>query len=115
MQKIAILGKPNVGKSSLFNRLKQQRDAIISDVSGTTRDLKKSEIFINDKVVQLIDTGGLDDSSELFQEVKKQSIQAAKRADIILYLVDGKKIPDDEDRKIFYDLQTITDKIALVV
>ncbi|HIO90697.1 MAG TPA: ribosome biogenesis GTPase Der [Campylobacterales bacterium] len=115
MEKIAIIGKPNVGKSSLFNRLVRSRDAIISDISGTTRDIKKSEVTINDKKATLIDTGGLDDSSTLFQVVRRQSIKAANDADVILYMIDGKLLPSDEDRKIFYELQKLTDKIALVI
>ncbi len=115
MEKIALIGKPNVGKSSLFNRLAKQRSAITSDVSGTTRDVKKSEIEINEKKALLIDTGGLDESNEMFKEVKKKSLEAAKDADIILYIVDGKLLPDENDKKIFYELQKLGKKIALVV
>ncbi len=115
MEKIALIGKPNVGKSSLFNRLAKQRSAITSDVSGTTRDVKKSEIEINEKKALLIDTGGLDESNEMFKEVKKKSLEAAKDADIILYMVDGKLLPDEDDKKIFYELQKLGKKIALVV
>ncbi len=115
MIKIALLGKPNVGKSSLFNRLSRKLDAITSDVSGTTRDIKKSEITINDKPVLLIDTGGLDDSTTLFQAVQSKSLQAAKEADIILYMVDGKMLPSDEDKQIFFSLQKLGKPIALIV
>ncbi len=115
MKKIAIIGKPNVGKSSLFNRLLKQRDAITSELAGTTRDIKKKIVVINDKEAQLIDTGGLDKGNELYDKIKEQSLKAADKADIILYMVDGKKIPDDEDKKIFYDLQKKVTNIALVV
>ncbi len=115
MQKIVLIGKPNVGKSSLFNRLAKRRDAITSDVSGTTRDVKKSEVLINEKKALLIDTGGLDESNEMFKEVKRKSLAAAKDADIILFLVDGKLLPDEDDKKIFYELQKLGKKIALVV
>ena len=115
METIALVGKPNVGKSSLFNRISRQRDAITSDVSGTTRDVKKAEVYINDKKAILVDTGGLDDRDEMFKEVQKKSLQAAKEADIILYMVDGKMLPDDEDKRIFYELQKSAKKIALVV
>ena len=60
MKTIAILGKPNVGKSSLFNRLCNQLDAITSDVSGTTRDIKKGVCRINGISCILLDTGGID-------------------------------------------------------
>ncbi len=115
MKKIALLGRPNVGKSSLFNRLSHKLDAITSDVSGTTRDIKKSTVKLGDKEVELIDTGGLDDSSTLFSKVKEKSLQAASQADIILYMVDGKMLPDDEDKKIFYELQSLNKPIALIV
>lgn len=115
MIKIALLGKPNVGKSSLFNRLSRKLDAITSDVSGTTRDVKKAQILLNEKPVLLIDTGGLDDSSTLFQAVQQKSLDAAKEADIILYMVDGKTLPSDEDKNTFFTLQKLGKPIALVV
>jgi len=115
MTKIAIIGKPNVGKSSLFNRILKQRSAIISDVSGTTRDVKKSEVMINETPAILIDTGGLDDSSTLFTTVREKSMQAAKDADIILYMVNGKMLPDEDDKKIFFQLQKLGKVIALVI
>ncbi len=115
MKNIALLGRPNVGKSSLFNRLAKERIAITSDVSGTTRDTRNKDIFINEKPCTIIDTGGLDDSSELFENVRKKSLDTAKKADVILYMVDGKSIPQDEDKKIFYELQKLDVPIALVV
>ena len=115
MKKIALLGKPNVGKSSLFNRIARKLNAITSDVSGTTRDIKKTEVMIADKPAILIDTGGLDDSSELFQKVRQKSLEAAEEADIILYMVDGKRLPDEEDRRLFYQLQKLGKPIALIV
>ncbi len=115
MEKIAIIGKPNVGKSSLFNRILKQRDAIISEQAGTTRDVKKRIVTIGDKEAELIDTGGLEERDELFSKVKEKSLQAAKEADIILYMVDGKMLPDEEDKKFFRQLQKLGKKIALVV
>ncbi len=115
MTKIALIGKPNVGKSSLFNRISRQWDAITSDESGTTRDIKKREVLINQTPALLIDTGGLDDSTELFAAVQAKSLKAAKEADIVLFMVDGKTLPDDEDKKIFYNLQKNCPKLALIV
>jgi len=115
MIKIALLGKPNVGKSSLFNRFSRKLDAITSHVSGTTRDIKKSEILMNGKPILLMDTGGLDDSTTLFQSVQAKSFQAADMADIILYMVDGKTLPSDEDKAIFFSLQKLGKPLALVV
>ncbi|HEG8494679.1 TPA: ribosome biogenesis GTPase Der [Campylobacter jejuni] len=115
MQSIVLIGKPNVGKSSLFNRMARQRIAITSDISGTTRDTNKTEIHINSKKAMLIDSGGLDESDELFKNVKKNTLKVAKESDIILYLVDGKLAPDDEDRQFFYSLKKLGKPIALVI
>ncbi len=115
MKKIAIIGRPNVGKSSLFNRLVKKRDAITADIAGTTRDVKRRTTVIMNKEVQLLDTGGLDEGCELFDKIKEMSLKAAYKADIILYMVDGKSIPEDEDKKLFYELQAMGKDIALVV
>lgn len=115
MKTIALLGKPNVGKSSLFNRLAKERIAITSDVSGTTRDTREKEILINEKPCVIIDTGGLDSSSELFENVRKKSLKSAESADILLYIVDGKIIPQEDDKKFFYSLFKLDKPIALVV
>ena len=115
MQKVILVGKPNVGKSSLFNRLARRRIAITSDVSGTTRDTNKAKIEVEGKECILIDSGGLDDSSELFKNVKAKTLAEAKNSDIILYMVDGKMMPDDEDRAIFYELSKLNLPIALII
>ena len=115
MKKIAIIGRPNVGKSSLFNRLVKKRDAITSDLAGTTRDVKRTVVNILNKEALLLDTGGLDKGCELFDKIKEMSLKAAYAADIILYMVDGKSIPEDEDKKLFYELQSMGKDIALVV
>ena len=116
LKKVAILGRPNVGKSSLFNRLARQRDAITSDMSGTTRDIKKRIVTISEnRDFEVLDTGGIDYTSELFSKVADFSLRAAKEADIIVYMVDGKSIPDEEDKKLFYDLQKLGKPLALVV
>ena len=115
MKKIAIIGRPNVGKSSLFNRLVKKRDAITSDFAGTTRDVKRKTTLIRDKEAQLLDTGGLDKGCELFDKIKEMSLKAAYKADIILYMVDGKGLPEEEDKKLFYELQAMGKDMALVV
>ena len=79
LKKVAILGRPNVGKSSLFNRLARQRDAITSDMSGTTRDVKKRIVTISEnRDFEILDTGGIDYTSELFSKVADFSLRAAK-------------------------------------
>ncbi|MDD4854881.1 MAG: ribosome biogenesis GTPase Der [Sulfuricurvum sp.] len=115
MQKLAIIGKPNVGKSSLFNRLLKQRDAITSEQAGTTRDVKKRVAVVVDKQVEILDTGGLDEGCELFDRIKEKSLEAAHKADIILFMVDGKSLPEEDDKKLFYELEAMGKSIALVV
>ncbi|WP_373029183.1 ribosome biogenesis GTPase Der [Sulfurovum sp.] len=116
LKKVAILGRPNVGKSSLFNRLARQRDAITADVSGTTRDIKKRIVTISgNRDFEIIDTGGIDYSSELFSKVAEFALKAADMADIIIYMVDGKTLPSEEDRELFYKLQAMGKPLALVV
>lgn len=116
LKKVAIVGRPNVGKSSLFNRLARQRDAITSDMSGTTRDVKKRIVTISEnREFEVLDTGGIDYSSELFAKVAEFSLRAAQEADIIIYMVDGKTIPDEEDKELFYKLQEMNKPLALVV
>ena len=116
LKKVAIVGRPNVGKSSLFNRLARQRDAITSDMSGTTRDVKKRIVTISqNREFEVIDTGGIDYSSELFSKVAEFSLRAAEQADIIIYMVDGKTLPSEEDRELFYTLQELGKPLALVV
>lgn len=117
MIKVAILGKPNVGKSSLFNRILKQRDAIISEKAGTTRDIKKREVSLDDDLedIILLDTGGLEERDELFNKVKEKSLDVAKEADLILYVVDGKTIPDEEEKKYIRNLQKLNKPLILVV
>lgn len=115
MKRIAILGKPNVGKSSLFNCFLKQRKAITSDVAGTTRDVNSSIMDFNGNLVEVLDTGGIDESSELFSKVKELSIKASEQADLVLYMVDGKLLPQEEDRALFYAISKKAKNCILVI
>ena len=116
LKKIALIGQPNVGKSSLFNRIANKRIAIVSDMAGTTRDIRKHEIEILDRKALMLDTGGIDETNDaIFSNVKRKAIETAKEADIILFMVDGKNIPDDKDKELFYELQRLGKELALVV
>jgi GTP-binding protein len=117
MLKIAILGKPNVGKSSFFNRIMRKRDAIVSEKAGTTRDIKKRVVSFDDDLedVILMDTGGLEKRDELFEKVKQKALDVAKEADLILYMVDAKTIPDEEEKEYIRTLQKLKKPIILVV
>ena len=114
--KIALIGQPNVGKSSLFNRIAQEKIAIVSDLAGTTRDIRKQVVEVLDKKALMLDTGGIDETNDaIFSHVKRKAIETAKEADIILFMVDGKKIPDDKDKELFYELQDLGKSLALVI
>ena len=91
-------------KAHFFNRLARRRIAITSDVSGTTRDTNKAKIEVEGKECILIDSGGLDDSSELFKNVKAKTLAEARNSDVILYMVDGKMMPDDMIEPFFMSL-----------
>lgn len=97
---VAIVGRPNVGKSTLFNRLAEGRIAIVEDIPGVTRDrIYREAEWLNKKFV-LIDTGGINwDNDNISTEVKTQAEMAVEEADVIIFVVDGKSglLGDDEE------------------
>ncbi|GAA7972875.1 ribosome biogenesis GTPase Der [Helicobacter pylori] len=115
LKTIAILGQPNVGKSSLFNRLARERIAITSDFAGTTRDINKRKIALSGHEVELLDTGGMAKDALLSKEIKALNLKAAQMSDLILYVVDGKSIPSDEDIKLFREVFKINPNCFLVI
>ncbi|GAA9938167.1 ribosome biogenesis GTPase Der [Helicobacter pylori] len=115
LKTIAILGQPNVGKSSLFNRLAKERIAITSDFAGTTRDINKRKIALNGHEVELLDTGGMAKDALLSKEIKALNLKAAQMSDLILYVVDGKSIPSDEDLKLFREVFKTNPNCFLVI
>ncbi|MFT2660417.1 ribosome biogenesis GTPase Der [Helicobacter pylori] len=115
LKTIAILGQPNVGKSSLFNRLARERIAITSDFAGTTRDINKRKIALNGHEVELLDTGGMAKDALLSKEIKVLNLKAAQMSDLILYVVDGKSIPSDEDLKLFREVFKTNPNCFLVI
>lgn len=95
---IALVGRPNVGKSTLFNRLTRTRDALVANIPGLTRDRKYGDGKIEDKSFIVIDTGGISgDERGIDMEMASQSLQAIEEANICLFLVDAKDglLPDD--------------------
>ena len=97
---VALVGRPNVGKSTLFNRLVGERLAIVHDVAGTTRDRIYAEAEWNGRVFGLVDTGGIDPthggktvlsvgSADFIAEIKAQALVAVQEADAVLFVVDG--------------------------
>src|ERR671920_987067 len=87
---VAIVGRPNVGKSTLFNRLLEQRKAIVDDESGVTRDRQYGVSDWNGKTFNLIDTGGfVPQSEDVFErEIKKQVLIAVEEADALIFMTD---------------------------
>ena len=89
---VAIVGRPNVGKSTLFNRLTSTRHAIVSDTAGTTRDRQYGKCEWSGRVFSVVDTGGwVVNSDDVFEEeIRKQVLIAIEECDVILFMVDGK-------------------------
>ena len=99
--KVAIIGKPNVGKSSLLNKLLNYDRAIISDIAGTTRDTIEESVKIGTHIIKIVDTAGIRNASDVIEKIGiEKSIQTINEADIVIALFDNSKICDDEDRKI---------------
>ena len=95
---VALVGRPNVGKSTLFNKLAGKRISIIDDTPGVTRDRIYADVNYNNYKFHLIDTGGIDVSKELFNdEIKVQAELAIDEADIIVFIVDGKEELNQND------------------
>lgn len=104
---VLIVGRPNVGKSSLLNNLLQKERAIVTDVAGTTRDTIEETFLLDDVKVNLIDTAGIHDTDD---KVEKIGVDKAKnlikQADIVLFLMDSNREFSNEDEKIYNDIKT---------
>jgi len=102
--KVAIVGKPNVGKSSLLNRLSGEERAIVSDIPGTTRDAIDSLVEINGEKFLFIDTAGIRRKSRIKEEIEKysviRSLAAIDRADVCLIMIDATQGVTEQDEKI---------------
>ncbi|HEB9324336.1 TPA: tRNA uridine-5-carboxymethylaminomethyl(34) synthesis GTPase MnmE [Campylobacter jejuni] len=108
--KIAIVGKPNVGKSSLLNALLSYERAIVSDIAGTTRDTIEESFKLGTHLLRIIDTAGIRESKDTIEQIGVAlSKKSLEDADIILAVFDASRVQDKEDEKIF-DLLANTDK-----
>ncbi len=114
---VAIVGRPNVGKSTIFNRLSGQRIAIVEDKPGITRDRIYSTSEWLDHSFHLIDTGGIeiDPKNQLLMQIKQQAELAIEEADVILFLVDGKVGLTETDKEISKILYKTKKPIILAV
>lgn len=112
---VCIVGRPNVGKSTLFNRLSGRRIAITEDTPGVTRDRIYAEGEWLGKYYTLIDTGGIDPESEeiIMQNIKKQAALAIDMADVILFVVDGRAGLTETDREVGNILRKSGKKVVL--
>ncbi|MBI5675920.1 MAG: ribosome biogenesis GTPase Der [Nitrospirae bacterium] len=117
---VAIIGRPNVGKSTLFNRIVGKRRAVVEDLPGITRDRLYEEVAWNDKAFLIVDTGGFQTESDedIIRQVKKQALVAVEEADIIILLMDAESglMPSDIEltellrkynKKVFYVVNKI--------
>lgn len=113
---IALVGRPNVGKSTLFNRLTRTRDALVADQPGITRDRKYGDASVAGRHFILIDTGGLSGEDEgIDVEMQRQSWQAVEEADVILFMADARDGLTPADEVIARRLRTYGKQVALVI
>lgn len=99
--RVAIIGKPNVGKSSLLNALLDYERAIVSDIAGTTRDTIEEQVRIGTHLIRLVDTAGIRNASDEIERIGiERSIAAIENADVVIALFDSSREIDDEDRSI---------------
>ena len=114
---IVLVGRPNVGKSTLFNRLTRSRDAIVADLPGLTRDRHYGRGRLGDRRYLVVDTGGFEPASEdvIRQSMARQTLQAVDEADGVIFMVDGRQGLTSHDRTIAAQLRKTGRKSWLVV
>lgn len=110
---VALVGKPNVGKSSLLNTLLKENKAIVTNVPGTTRDIVEASIQLKNLTLNLIDTAGIRKTSDIVEQIGVQkSVDAINKADLILFILDGNTNFTKEDEEIY---NLIKDKCHIVI
>ena len=113
--KVAIIGKPNVGKSSLLNALLSYERAIVSDIAGTTRDTIEEQVRIGSHIIRLVDTAGIRESEDAIEKIGiERSMSSVEDADIIIALFDGSRPFDEEDEKILSIVTNVREKHVIV-
>src|ERR1017187_3268311 len=114
---VVIVGRPNVGKSTLFNRLTRSRDALVADQPGLTRDRHYGRGRVGERPFQVVDTGGLEPVAKegILFEMAKQTRQAVDEADIVLFLVDGRQGCTPQDKIIAEQLRKTGRPVLLLV
>lgn len=110
---IAILGKPNVGKSSILNKLLNKDKAIVTDIAGTTRDIVEGEVYINGILINFIDTAGIRKTTDVVEKIGvEKSIKAIDEADLIIVVLNNNEDLSEEDKEI---LEKTKDKQRIIV
>ncbi len=114
---VALVGRPNVGKSTLFNRLTRSRAAIVADIPGLTRDRHYGQGRVDDRRFIVIDTGGFEPiaSEGIAAEMARQTRQAVIEADLVVFLVDGREGLVPRDRDIANELRRTAARVVLAV
>lgn len=111
--KIVIVGKPNVGKSSILNALLDESKAIVTDIKGTTRDIVTGELVIDGVKIDILDTAGIRETKDIVESIGvKRSVDAIDEADLVLFVVDSADGFTHEDNEV---LNKIKDKEVLVI
>jgi GTP-binding protein len=117
--KLAILGRPNVGKSQLFNTMAKKQQAIVADVAGTTRDVNRTVVRYHEKEIELLDTAGIRRPGKIEQGVERfsvlRSLQAIEEADVCLLLLDVNELATHLDQKIAGMIKDAGKGLILVV
>lgn len=114
--KVSIIGKPNVGKSSILNALLSYDRAIVSSIAGTTRDTIEESVKIGTHLIKIVDTAGIRDASDEIEQIGiERSRQAIEDSKIIIAIFDGSRVCDEEDGKILDILQNSQDKQVIYI
>ncbi len=113
--RVAIIGKPNVGKSSLLNGFLAHDRAIVSEIAGTTRDTIEEQVRIGSHIIRLIDTAGIRNARDSIEKIGvERSLESIKDADVVIVLFDLSREFDEEDAKIIEIIDAIEDKEVIV-
>ncbi len=112
---LALVGRPNVGKSTLFNRLTKSRDAIVADFAGLTRDRHYGDGRLGEREYIVVDTGGFEPTAEsgIYKEMAKQTRQAVAEADAVIFVVDVRSGVSGQDHDIARYLRTVGKKVLI--
>ncbi|MGQ9692122.1 MAG: ribosome biogenesis GTPase Der [Thermaceae bacterium] len=114
MHKVVIVGRPNVGKSSLFNRLLKKRSAVVANTPGVTRDLKEGVVETEMGRFLLVDTGGLWSNDQWEEKIRRKVDQALEDAELVLFAVDGRTEPTLQDLEVAEYLRRKGKRVLLV-